>query len=869
MHHELVLRELTNGWVAIGVATLALASLVLASGSAAAPGNPGVPSPPAVVFTEGFENVANPALGQPLAGYTGPAPTSMTYTAHPDWLSGPACNGIIGSFNSTTGSTGCSASVYNNYIRAIARGMGAVLGGGNDNQVMGDVTVSGFPAAPTPAATLQTVSPIPLPSGSRFITFSVDVGVVSCNAGHPRLRFFLLDGATTVPVTNAAIDPCTAPGGTTVAGVRVGSYATDRALLLSGGAVGFKLTNDQTSGSGNDYAIDNVRILDATPQLDKEFVDDVAGIGSPTQLRFTVTNTSDLAEKAGWSFTDDLPPGMRIADPANATTNCDNGVVDAVAGGSSIAVTGDLGTGDTACTITLDVTADGAGTYSNGPGNISQIDGLNPPGTDSVEFAPADLSIVKSADHTKASPGEPVTYTFDVHNAGPAVAHDVTVRDPLSPYLQYVSGPPGCAFANGEVVCDFGDLDPGESASQSIVLRLDPAYSPASPPTAHDIDVQRVEASLSLQPGETRQASLSCPAGFVMSDGGPRVDSVDQGNDPADVHFTASHTTPDNTAAGIAGYTFEIENDTAGQAQVHLFGVCVALTSTAGSAGAHTLGTPALATGTIDAADLPGPQRLTRTLTCANPNDVAIAPGYALTGIPGTLVESEASADGRSWTFAFEAQPGAGGDDFHADLSIRCLPRATSAAGGHSHALVFHHVFEDVTVPANSTGEYRVSCPVGFKGISETHSLPSGLLLLGTTPQPINRDFRLTNTTGAALSATIDLVCLESRIGDQRNGGSVMNTASVYGNEPDLDASDDFSSWVLDDPPAGGGPVGDPGPGPDDVPGEGVPTGASEDGAAAGVTPNRALRRCLKRARALDGAADRRRAIKRCHRHFG
>jgi uncharacterized repeat protein (TIGR01451 family) len=434
----------------------------------------------------------------------------------------------------------------------------------------------------------------------------------------------------------------------------------------------------------------------------------------------------------------------------------------------------------------------------------------------------ADLEITKTANKADASPGELVTYTFSVKNNGPNVAHHVTVRDPLSPYLQYVSGPAGCTYANFEVVCDMGDLNPGQSASKSVVLRLDPAYSPSSPPTAHDIDVQKVERFVSVQAGQYAQETLSCPSGYVMTDANPRVTGVDQGNDPADVHVVGSRTGPGNAGADVASYRFDVENHTSGQAQVHLFGVCVSLQAQGN--GGHTLGPAGLRTAAIDATDLGTETRVSETITCPNSSDVAVAPGYVFrTGanyVHGPSMVSERSADGRSWTFAFDVAPkSAAQNDVHIDLSVRCMPRTTSQNSGHGHALIFHHVYGHVAVGARSTSEHRLSCPVGFKGITATYDLPAGLKLLGTTPEPINRDFKLHNTTDETLHANIDLLCLKTRIGDGLNG-----------DEPDWNAGNDFSSWVLHDPPAqGGGDLGGTGTGSGSGAAGGGSTGGGSD----------------------------------------
>jgi len=397
----------------VGRCAVATSVLVLAFGAAsgsaqAAPGNPRVPGGATTIFLEDFENVATPATAVFLNTYTGVGPLNMTYTAHPAWINGPACDGIIGSFNSNAGTTGCSATVYNTFIRPVAQAIGNVFGGGDDNQVLADVTATGAVPAPVNAATFQTATPVPLPSANRFITFSVDVGVTTCSApADPLLRFFLVDGATDIPTTATDINPCTDPRGTLVSpggagGIRVGSFPTDTAILFGGSAVGVKLANAQTGGSGNDYSIDNVRILDATPQLDKAFVADVQ-TNQAARLVLTVTNTNELASKAGWSFTDSLPAGLQVSATPNTSVTCqDSGGtptpptpanpvnVTAAGGGTSIAVAGNLKAGDAYCEVGIDVAAVGGlpGTFTNDSANVTSRVGLDAPGSASVTFGP-------------------------------------------------------------------------------------------------------------------------------------------------------------------------------------------------------------------------------------------------------------------------------------------------------------------------------------------------------------------------------------------------------------------------------------------------------------------------------------------------
>ncbi|MEU6576542.1 chaplin [Streptomyces sp. NPDC046805] len=158
------------------------------------------------------------------------------------------------------------------------------------------------------------------------------------------------------------------------------------------------MLNGQGDSYGNDHAFDNIRILDATPQLDKAFTPATIDQGGTSTLTMTVTNTSELAAKNDFAFTDSMPAGVRVASSAKASTTCGDGTVSAAAGGSSIALSGgDLAAGQKSCTVTVDVTADKAGTYVNRPEAITTV-GLNLPD-------PATLTVKKRTTAVGAATG--------------------------------------------------------------------------------------------------------------------------------------------------------------------------------------------------------------------------------------------------------------------------------------------------------------------------------------------------------------------------------------------------------------------------------------------------------------------------------
>ena len=375
------------GWVLVCAGAI-VAGPVLAPqvAEATVPGSPGVPQAPTNLLTETFENNtgATPVL---LTSYTGAAPASAQYTAAPAWLTN--CNGSILQWGATPQSaSSCVQAMSFNRAQNLAWAMGKFHGGdGTDDHVVAAYTEAAI--SPAGQVEFQTLNDIPLPTATgRYITFSVDTAALNCaTSAAPLYQFSLLVGGTATPI-GGQLNACSSTTNiNTPSGLpaRVGTYTSNGSILFAGSAVGLRMTNQQSNANGNDAAIDNIRILDVTPQLDKSFSPQTVDVNGSSTLTLTVTNTSELAAKNGWSFTDNLPAGLTITGPA-ATTTCPNGTVTAPTGAAKIVTNGDLSAGMASCAITVHVTSDTAGTFSNGPGNINPSIGLTPPGDSSVTF---------------------------------------------------------------------------------------------------------------------------------------------------------------------------------------------------------------------------------------------------------------------------------------------------------------------------------------------------------------------------------------------------------------------------------------------------------------------------------------------------
>ena len=96
----------------------------------------------------------------------------------------------------------------------------------------------------------------------------------------------------------------------------------------------------------------------------KTFSPDQVSPGEVSTLTFTVDNTAGTSAISGVTFTDDLPTGMIVATPANASDGC-GGTLTAPDGASTITYSGGtVGAGAT-CTIDVDVTVTMTGSFAN------------------------------------------------------------------------------------------------------------------------------------------------------------------------------------------------------------------------------------------------------------------------------------------------------------------------------------------------------------------------------------------------------------------------------------------------------------------------------------------------------------------------
>src|SRR5690606_22693919 len=198
---------LTAVLAAAGAVTMAAPAMALPPG----PGQPGTPAPGIVLFHEDFENSSDSGPSMALVDYVSD-PEGYRYTAEAEWAD-PAdfCNGFVLSDGNDLSGLCSDDTDSHGGLRALAD----VLGQVNGSAPATNSVVAAYTAGPAFADNLIEFATdgeiIPLSTPNRFVTFSVGVAAVSCWAAQPLMKFSVLVDGEEIPISGAAINPCTDP----------------------------------------------------------------------------------------------------------------------------------------------------------------------------------------------------------------------------------------------------------------------------------------------------------------------------------------------------------------------------------------------------------------------------------------------------------------------------------------------------------------------------------------------------------------------------------------------------------------------------------------------------------------------------------
>ena len=250
--------------------------------------------------------------------------------------------------------------------------------------------------------------------------------------------------------------------------------------------------------------------------------------------------------------TDTIP--AELTDVTWTCTDDAGGTCDNATGTDDIAATVDLApSGSVTFTVDATVVGSATGTISNTatvapPAGTTDTNTTDNDDTDTTTITPtADLSITKTDGQTTAVPGEPLTYTIVVSNAGPTSVVDVDVDDSIPAGLTDVTWT--CAEA-GAATCD------NASGSGDISTTVD---VPAGDSVTFTVDA-------TLEPTATgtlaNTATLTAPTGVVdPTPGDQTATDTDTITPQADLTITKTHGSTDAAPGEAITYTIVVGND--------------------------------------------------------------------------------------------------------------------------------------------------------------------------------------------------------------------------------------------------------------------------------------------------------------------
>jgi hypothetical protein len=209
-------------------------------------------------------------------------------------------------------------------------------------------------------------------------------------------------------------------------------------------------TLSSSAGSGG-TATDDLNVVTTLPGFSKSFAPSSVPLGGRSTLTFTIDNTANGSRVGNLDFTDNLPVGMVIADPAIAFTDCvsvsspnttltaspGSTVVTLDANGSTLLPGFEVLPAGATCTVTVDVVASGAGSLGNTSGDLL-ADFVNcGRASAALDVTVTTIALQKSFTDDPVPPGGTATLEFKIDNldrfdpaTGVAFTDDLTTLVP-------------------------------------------------------------------------------------------------------------------------------------------------------------------------------------------------------------------------------------------------------------------------------------------------------------------------------------------------------------------------------------------------------------------------------------------------------
>lgn len=252
--------------------------------------------------------------------------------------------------------------------------------------------------------------------------------------------------------------------GDLASGSSVGLHLSSQTNTFSGGSYPNTVTVESTNGKAPVTASATIIVLPVTLAITKTADDAVVSNGDQIGFSIVVTNVGPGIARSV-TLDDPLPGGSGIVW-STTSAGC------SVSGGPSQVLScsfGDLAVGESKTAhVTSPTGATSEGEYDN-TATTSATNSGDATASATVLVQPAPLAVFKTADDASVSTTEDIGFTVTASNAGPGVARDVALNDPLpaGPGLDWFISPayagPGTCSVSGApgaqtLSCSFGDM---------------------------------------------------------------------------------------------------------------------------------------------------------------------------------------------------------------------------------------------------------------------------------------------------------------------------------------------------------------------------------------------------------------------------
>ena len=436
------------------------------------------------------------------------------------------------------------------------------------------------------------------PGSVSTATFTIDNG-----SGTPVINMAFTDVLPVVPGPMTIADPANASttcdlgvsgslsapdGGSTItlsdAAVGVFSSCTvtvDVTASTPGVHTNPAVTLSSSAGSGMSLPVD-LTVVTTLPGFSKSFSPSSVSLGERSTLTFLIDNGLNASRVGDLQFTDALPAGMVVADPANAASDCVSAsapdtTVSAVPGSSEIDLDANGSTffpgfevlpAGATCTVTVDVTTVGAGSLDNVTNDLLADFTSAGKASDTLDVTITPLALTKSFVDDPVPPGGLATLEFTITNfdrnfpaTGVSFTDDLSTLVPPLPGLVF-----GSEFINdcGPMVTGLGGTTLGFSggtipAEGTCTIRVDLAIPPGATPGGYVNTTSAVSGNVDGSPVVGNMASETLfvePTPVLTKEflevGTLNPDPVVQPGDDVVLRFTVTNTSTTSGATDIA-----------------------------------------------------------------------------------------------------------------------------------------------------------------------------------------------------------------------------------------------------------------------------------------------------------------------------